>query len=61
MCKKVSVCEGGENSLLDFLMKSHVKPRREENLQDLDGNTALHLFALPQCIRLLCTIPPDDK
>ena len=35
-------------------MKNRVKPNREENLQDLDGNTALHIFAMPNPMR----IPP---
>ena len=37
-------------------MKHKVLPHHQENLQDLDGNTALHLFANPDPLR----IPPPQ-
>ena len=40
---------------MEWMMKNRVKPNREENLQDLDGNTALHIFAMPNP---MCIAPP---
>ncbi|KAL8569952.1 hypothetical protein ACOMHN_056384 [Nucella lapillus] len=41
----------GSTNLLDFLMQTRTIPNGEENLQDLDGNTALHVFADPHSRR----------
>ena len=32
---------------MDWMMKNKVKPLHEEDLQDIDGNTVLHIFAMP--------------
>ena len=40
---------------MDWMMKNKVKPLHEEDLQDIDGNTVLHIFAMPNP---MCIPPP---
>nr|KAG5695001.1 hypothetical protein BaRGS_024184 [Batillaria attramentaria] len=36
----------GQTRILDWLLANFARPRREENLQDFEGNTPLHLMAM---------------
>ena len=51
----------GDKTILDYVMKEKAKPQREENLVDLDGSTALHLFAVRKANRIPYNIVAEDR